>query len=245
MDYRAYKLDKTELIKYGACGLGLAAVIAYVFYKSLIVFLILSPLTILYPKYKKKDLKLKRDRRLATQFREGIQTLSSSLSAGFSFENAMRESEGEVKVLFGEESMIAREFAYINHRVSMNIPIETAWEEFAQRTDSEDIRNFARIVKAAKRSGGELNSIIAHSADTIGDKIRIDEEIKTMTAARRLEQTIMDVIPVGIILYIDLTSPGFFDTLYTTPAGRMIMTGCLGIYAAAILISKKVLNIEV
>ena len=245
MDYKVYKLSKEEWIKYGLIGIGLAGVIAYVFYKSIVVFIILSPLAYLYPKYKKNDLKLKRDRKLAGEFREGIQTLSSSLSAGFSFENAMKESESEIKLLYGEGSMIAGEFSYINHRVSMNIPIEKAWEEFAQRTDSEDIRNFARVVKVAKRSGGELNSIIAHSADTLGDKIKIDEEIKTMTAAKRLEQSIMNVIPVGIILYIDLSSPGFFDTLYTTLMGRIVMTGCLAVYVIAILISKKVLNIEV
>ena len=226
-------------------GLAFAAVFAYVFYRSVAVAILLAPLAVIYPIFKKKDLKAKRDARLAEEFKEGIMILSSSLSAGFSFENAMRESEAELRILYGDKSLIVGEFELINHRVSMNIPIEQAWEEFAQRSDSEDIRNFVQVIKVAKRSGGELNSIIAHTSDTIGDKIRIEEEILTITSAHRLEQSIMNLVPIFIVIYIDMSSPGFFDSMYTGIAGRVVMTICFAIYLLAIFLSKKILEIEI
>ena len=45
--------------------------------------------------------------------------------------------------------------------------------------------------------------------------------------------------------YVDLTSPGFFDVMYTTGAGKMVMTVCLGIYLAAVAAAWKILEIEV
>ena len=234
-----------ESVRYGLTGLLFAGVLAYVFYRSFVVFLLLSPAGIIYPLYKKKDLKEKRKSKLLSEFREGITVLSSSLSAGYSFENAMKESESELRLLFGDKSLIVQEFETINHKVSVNVPIETAWTEFADRSDSEDIRNFVQVIRVAKRSGGELTSVIARTADTIGDKIRIEEEIKTITSAKRLEQTIMNFIPVFIVLYIDVTSPGFFDPLYTGVTGRVVMTACLIVYLLAIYLSKRILDIEI
>jgi len=227
-------------------GIAGAGIIAYIFYRSWIAFVILAvPAAILFPQYKRRELLYKRRRRLAVEFREGITVLSSSLAAGYSMENAMAESEGELRLLFGDNSIIVQEFNAINSRINMNIPIEVGWQEFADRSGLDDIRNFVQVIKVAKRSGGELNAIIAHSANTIGDKIQIKEEIITMTAAKSFEQKIMTVIPIAIVLYIDFTSPGFFDWLYSCLAGRAIMTVCLLVYIAAIVLSAKILRIEI
>ena len=245
-DYTEYKLSAAEWIKYGALGILLAGIAAYVFYRNMIIFAVMAvPAAVLFPLYKKKDLFLERRRKLSSEFREGITIMASALSAGYSMENAMLESAEELKLLYGPGAMIVTEFEYINHRVRMNIPIEVAWQEFADRSGIDDIRNFAQVIRVAKRSGGELNSIIMRSADTIGDKIQIKEEILTQTSAKRLEQRIMSIIPVVIVLYIDVTSPGFFNVLYEGPLGRIVMTACLLAYAAAIVIGHKILEIEI
>ena len=79
----------------------------------------------------------------------------------------------------------------------------------------------------------------------IGDKVQVKEEILTLTASKRFEQNIMNLIPLIIVLYIDRTSPGFFTLMYTTIIGRIVMTGCLLFYLIALKLSWKILNIEV
>ena len=107
----------------------------------------------------------------------------------------------------------------------------------------QDVDQFARVFAAAKRSGGELTDIISQTAGIIRDKIQVQEEIHTLTAARVFEQKIMNGIPFGIILYIDFTSPGFFHVMYETWLGRIFMTACLGIYVGAVFLAKKILDI--
>ena len=53
-----------------------------------------------------------------------------------------------------------------------------------------------------------------------------------MLASRIFEQKIMNLIPFLIVLYIDLTSPGFFSVMYRTWMGRGVMTMCLAAYGA-------------
>lgn len=246
IDYSVYVLSVREWIQYGTVGVALATIIAYVFYRSVIAFVILAiPAAILFPIYMRRSLLMSRRRRLASEFREGITVLASCLAAGYSMENAMKESELQLAELLGHDSIIVREFDQINSRVGVNTPIETCWQDFADRSGIDDIRNFVQVIKVAKRSGGALNGIIARSADTIGDKIQIKEEIITMTAAKRLEQKIMDVIPIAIVIYIDTTSPGFFNMMYSGILGRVIMSVCLAVYIAAIYISGRILEIEI
>ena len=44
---------------------------------------------------------------------------------------------------------------------------------FAKRSGIEEIRSFAQIFKAARRSGGQLGMIISHVSEIIGGKIQV------------------------------------------------------------------------
>lgn len=245
ISYGEYRLSVSEWFRYICEAAGIAAAAAYVFYRSLPVFFFCIPFMIWFPLYKKKDLILLRKRKLLLQFREALSVLAGALSAGYSMENALLESVRELELLYGRDGLIVREFAYMSHLVSMNIPVEKAMDEFSERAGLDDIRNFARVLRIAKRSGGEIVPIISHTADVIGDKVQVKEEIMTITAAKRFEQSIMNLIPLFIVIYIDRTSPGFFTPMYTTIAGRAVMTVCLLAYAFALRLSWKILDIEV
>lgn len=70
-------------------------------------------------------------------------------------------------------------------------------------------------------------------------------EIQTCLAAKKLEQNIMSLVPVLILAYIQLVSPGFLDGMYHNAAGVVIMSLCLGIYALAWYWGRKIVTIEV
>ena len=97
----------------------------------------------------------------------------------------------------------------------------------------------------AKRSGGKLVPVIRRTVQIMEDRIQVKEEIRTLTASRRFEQKIMNGMPVLMVLYIDTTSPGFFDGMYTTMAGRAVMTGCLAVYLLSCWLSGKILDIRI
>ncbi len=87
--------------------------------------------------------------------------------------------------------------------------------------------------------------VIRHTVEIMEDRFQVKEEIRTLTASRQLEQKVMNVMPILIVLYIDSTSPGFFQVIYTTMAGRIIMSACLAVYAVSCYLSWKILDIKV
>lgn len=245
IDYNSYKFTVLEWLKYSLFAIALTALGSYIFYKSIIIFFILFPFCFLYPNLKRKYLIAEKKRKLVLEFKEAIMILSSLLNAGYSLENSVKEALVELRLLYSKDNLIIREFEYINQLIYMNISVEKAFDDLAYRSHSEDIKSFAKVLRIAKRSGGELESIISHTVNVIGDKVRVKEEIVTMTAAKRFEQSVMNIFPLFIILYIDISSPGFFNIMYTTIIGRLCMSMGLIVYLFAMYISKSLLNIEV
>ena len=152
VDYSTYRLTAGEWLLYGALGVGACGLASYVFYRSVVVFLILMPVGACYPLYRRSNLKKERARRLELQFKEGIQVLSSFLSAGYSLENGLTLSIKELEILFGRREMITEEFRILSDGIRMNRPAEELFMDFGRRSGVEDVDNFAQVLSAAKRS---------------------------------------------------------------------------------------------
>lgn len=222
----------------------LACLINTIFYRNLLAVLFFSSLSIVVPLIMKQTLCRKRKNQLGSQFKDAIMALSSALQAGYSAENAWREAWQEMICIYGEEGLITREFAAMVKAISVNETPEQVLEEFAERSGLEEIRSFSQVFRLAKRSSGDLVSIIDSTSRTISEKLRVREEIVTVTTARQLEQTIMSFIPAAIILYLRLAFIGFLDVLYEGIFGRVVMTVCLLIYGTAVLLGRRMVRPE-
>lgn len=226
-------------------AMAVAAFLGLFFYRSFTAVFFMIPTGIVYLALLEKKKKSEKRQRLRNEFKDAILSVAANLRAGYAVENAFRETLQEMKLLHGSEAMIYREFYKIMQGISNGISIETLMRQFAKRTEIAEIQEFADVFALAKRSGGNLTEIIHETAMMIGEKIDVEKEIQVLIAAKRLEQNIMSVIPFAIVLYVGVTSKGYFDVLYTTSAGRVIMTVCLGVYGAAYIIGKKIIEIQV
>lgn len=241
-----YKLTPADWLRQGAIGAALCAAIAFTFYKSLKLFVLILPAGVIaYPLIMREKLKEKRQWELVLQFREAIWSMSGYMNAGLSPENALIQTIPDIEKLYGKNSMMYREFGRIASGIKMNIPMERFIADLALRSDSDDIRSFAEVFSIVKRSGGSMREVVEKTSNVIRDKITVMEEIKTMTASKRYEQNIMNVIPFAIILYMDASSAGFMDVMYGTFAGRITMTFCLILIAFAYFMSTKIMNIKI
>lgn len=219
--------------------------IFFLFYRSFLISFIAIPISFLYIKQKKEQLKEERQWQLMLQFRDGITSLSNSLNAGYSIENAFSEAIIDLKTIYEEDAYIIKEFHFIISRLKRNETIEDILYEFADRTGIEDIYNFAQVFITAKRTGGNIIKIIRNTSKSIGDKIEIKREIKTLITAKKYESRIMNLIPFGMILYMWCFSPGFLDPLYHNVMGVIIMTGAMLAYYGAYCLSEKIMNINI
>ena len=125
------------------------------------------------------------------------------------------------------------------------MPVEDLFLSLGERTGIEDIENFAAVFSTAKRTGGDMEKVIQTSARMLGDKIDVKKEIEATLAAKKAEQMIMSLMPAGIILYLQLTSPGFLEVLYGNAFGVCAMSACLGIYGLSYWMGRRIVDIQV
>lgn len=244
-DYSIYRLNGRERLLYTAEGILLISLTGYFFYRSWIACLGLIPVLFLFLREKKKNLAAKRRQELGIEFKDMILAVAANQKAGYSIENAFRESYRDMELLYGAESVICKEIRYIIVGLDNNVVLEKLIYSLGLRSNLPDIVQFADVFFIAKKSGGNMTDILARTAAMIEQKTETDKEIQVMISAKKMEQKIMNMVPFLIIFYVNSTSKGFFDTLYHNPIGIIIMTVCFGFYMAAYLLSRRIVEIEV
>lgn len=245
MDYEKYRLTGKEIFIVILEAIAISILVSILFFDSL-WGMIICPIAIV-ALWKRKVLAVIEERRkiLAGEFQTVLKNVSGSMLAGFSLENAFVQAQKELKQLYGENSIMYMELQSINNRVSMNTPIEGLLENLAERTRVEDIYNFADILSFAKRTGGNFVEIIDGTVNKMWAKYETSREIEVAISAKRLEQKVMNVIPIVLLAYMKITSAEYMSVLYGNIVGIVFMCFCLIGYVGAIYLAEQILAIKV
>ena len=171
--------------------------------------------------------------------------MAGALKAGYSVENAIRETNRDLIGMYDANTRIRKEYGQMVRKLDLNLSVVTVLNEFAAEVKQEDVTNFITVYAAAKVSGGDSIAIIRDAARTIGEKIDTEREIQTMLAAKKLEFEIMSVIPFIMILYMKMTFGEFLSVLYGTWTGCIVMSICLALYLGAYRFGRRILQIEI
>ena len=245
IDYDKYRFTIKEYIVLLGGILCVCIMVNYLCFRAWWAYVIMAPLAVFLFKWQRQSLIKARRERLKIQFNDALHALQIALEAGYSMENAVSACVNDLRGMYEPREPIIQEFEYIKKQMHISVPIETLFMDLGNRSQVEDIQNFASIYAIAKRSGGNLNAILNKTARMIEEKIETSKEINASIAAKRMEQLIMSIVPCGIILYVQLTSPGYMDVLYGNVLGVAVMTVCLFLYAVAFYLGKKIMEIEV
>ncbi len=242
MNYDRYTFSRTESVIYPAAGLFIDFLIAWAFFREAVAFFIfLIPVEAVFLREVKKSLAEKRRYEFSLEFREAILSVQASLVAGYSVENAFIEAARVMENMYGE-SIITKEFRILTRRLRSNEALEKILSDLAERSGIEDIGDFAGVFSAAKRSGGDYIRIIRRAVDSISDKMDVRRDIRTAISSKRYENRIMEAVPFGIIIYLNISSSEFLSPLYHNIRGAAVMTACLGLYGAGFALAEHIMS---
>ncbi len=223
-------------------GAGVTIFFAYFFYRSVWAIPFMLPvgvMAIILSQRKKKE----RDNRYhLEQFKECILSVEASLRAGYAVENAFAESIRDMKMMFGEYSKIVEELLFIQKGLRNNETLETLLLTVAEESENSEIVEFAEVFSIAKRNSGNVSGVIDLYSTIISQRLENEQEIQTLLASKRMEQRIMNVMPFGMVLYLDITNPGYFAMLFHNLTGVVLMSICLIAYVTSFLWSEKIFS---
>ncbi|MDE6972507.1 MAG: hypothetical protein K2P38_05310 [Lachnospiraceae bacterium] len=212
----------------------------YFFYRSLWAMFPLGLVGVMYYRAEIKELILKKKDMAKEQFKELLMLVSTGQKAGFSAENAFLSSYPDMKLLYGEDSSICKMLRILKTGRENNVDFSALWRQIGDWTDIPEIQEFAAVYEISGKYSGNMAGVMEKTAGMIVKKMETEKEIEVLLSARKLEQKIMNAMPFLIMLYVNLTSPGYFDKLYHSLAGAAVMTLCLGVYLGAYILSRKI-----
>lgn len=246
VDYDFYSMTVREkLMCIMAAAIAIFGV-AYVFYRSMMISLLLTPLALLYPRIRIREIIRERKTELNLQFREMLYSIASSLSAGKSIELAFEDAGKELSIQYHDpDTFILAELQQIIRRIEMNDTVEEALNDLAARSHLEDMTNFADVFSICKRSGGNLVQVVRNTAEIISEKIDVRQEINVLLTEKRLEYKVLNIIPVFIVLLLSAGAEEFMSPVFTEPLGRVAVTFALLLFAGAYIVSKSIMDIGV
>lgn len=244
MNYDKYIFSTREWIQYGLEYLIICAAVAYLFYDSLLAFVILIPFSFLYFRIRRQKNKEKRIIELKNQFIQMISCMATSLRAGFSIENSLIEAAKDVERMFGCDSVMAKELQNMIVQINLGIRIEELMSDFSDRTGVEEIKDFATVFSIAKRSGGKFSEIIERCSLMMVANRETENQIEILISGKKYEQRVLSVIPFALIAALRYTSSDFISVLYHNLFGAALMSICILIYLLSLYLSEKISNIK-
>lgn len=186
----------------------------------------------------------KQRRALNNQFRDMLESLNTSLSAGKNVVDSFHAVYDDMKVQYDEGAYILKELEIILSGMANNVDIEELLADFGTRSGIDDISSFANVFKICYRKGGNIKDTIRSTHEILRDKMEINEDIETIVTANKTEQNIMILMPIALIGVIKMMSPEF-ATNFTTITGIISTTIAVALFVVAYFVGKAVLNIKV
>ena len=239
------RLDIKEWISAISVYIVLAVAAAMLFYDSLAAALVFAPGFPLFIRYVKNSVKRKREEQLTEEFLRCLSSVSTSLSAGISPENAFAAAASDMEKMYGSRSVMKKELDTLNLQTATGTGLADALFDLAARIRIADVYDFAVVFAVAKEKGANLGSVISRCVGIMEQKIEAETEAAVMIRSKQYEQRIMCIIPPGIIAYLRLSSAGFIRVLYHNSLGIVVMSVCLLVYVFAIWLSERIGDIRV
>lgn len=219
-----------------------------VFLTSLFVYLLsrdfLLVFVFLFIAYKLPDMiisykKKKRIREFDAQLTEAIVIISNSLKAGYSFLQAIAVVSEQIKEPLGKE------FKRLLKEMSLGIEDKEAFLNLQNRVDSEDLNLLINAILIQKDIGGNLSEILDNISETIRERQKIKNELKTLTAQGKLTGMIISMLPVFLGGVIYIFNKEYIMLLFTTKIGIGMLIFSLISEFIGLFFIKKVISIEI
>jgi tight adherence protein B len=198
------------------CGLGVAAVpAAYVY--------------------------IERNRRLATfsqQLPYVLDFLRSALSAGHTL------LRGVQMATENSPEPIATELRLVVDQIRLGTNLADALENMFRRAPEESLGFLVAAVRVQADVGSSISEILDRVTDTIRDRQRLQQEIRTLTAQTRMSGMIVAALPFLLLGFFTIIRPTYTYPLFHDPLGIRMLEAAIVLDAVAMLSIRHMVQVD-
>lgn len=163
----------------------------------------------------------KRRGKFETQLTDTIQMLVGGLRVGHSVLRSVEAAAQEADAPTSEELL------RIVNETRIGKDARQAFEDVADRMDSEDFRWIAQAIQINREVGGDLAEVLEQVAGTIRERSEIKGQIRSLSAEGKMSAYVLMVMPIGVAVILAIINPGYLNVFVEHPIGLMMLVGGL------------------
>ncbi len=176
---------------------------------------------LLYAQYRQKA----RRERLLMQLAAAFDLMTRVLRSGHSVPHAFQA------VADSFEPPIAHEFAYCQEQQNLGLLPEVTYRDLARRTGVLEIKIFVMAMMIQRQAGGNLSEVLERLASLVRERVRLRNQIRTLTAEGRLQSVVLLVLPPLMYFVMRFINRPYADVLLDHPGLLAAMAASMGLGA--------------
>lgn len=216
----------------------LPALIAYIISNNFLIVLIIAFLGGVLPVVYLRIKTQQRSALFATQLADTLQMLSNSLRSGFSFEQALTSIQKDGTPPASDE------FGRAASELNFGMSLEDALNGVTERMQNTDMKLLTSAVLIQQKTGGNLANLVDTISGTIRERIKLQKNIKALTAQGRMSGYVIGALPVVLFILISTINPSYMSMFYTTTLGKALIVASIFLELIAFVIIKKMTTLS-
>lgn len=258
MDYHVYEMTTGEKLVSGMIAFVVGGLVSMIFYGGLFkqegtatlytyisdvsIFCIVGLVAaIAFISIRRKQLLEKRHNDLRAQFRDMLESMTASLAANGTVQDAFISAYNDMKIQYSDNAYITKELEQMVYATRNNVPLEDMIDDFAKRSGIDDVKDFADVFRVSRGPGGNMSNVMRQTHSIIGDKMAIEDEIDAKINSNKLELNIIMVAPFLIVAMLRFTNPTFAES-FVTLKGVLVSTAALILFYISYLLGQKIID---
>lgn len=165
--------------------------------------------------------------------------LANALKASPSLGEAIQSSARLMRAPFSEElDLVIKE-------MKLGTPLDQAVLNMSTRIKSRIISSSLATILVGRQTGGDLPQILEQSAATLREMQRLEGVVRTKTAEGKMQAIVLAAIPFVLLVALHQVDNQWLVPLFETTIGWVVLTAATIFWAAAILLARRILTVDI
>jgi tight adherence protein B len=154
---------------------------------------------------------------LEMQFVDGLGICARALRAGLPLLGSFQLISEEIDKPVGDI------FNRICREQMMGKDLKDSVKKVVKTVPSPELKLFATAIAIQLQSGGNLADLMDSLAAVVRTRIRLNRRVRILTAQTQLSKKVLIALPIILFLLLNVISPSYMVTFYTTTAGKYML----------------------
>jgi len=182
---------------------------------------------------------IKRKKQIEEDMLKAIIIMNSAFKSGRTTMQAVEIVKNELVGPIGDEF----EKMYID--ITFGLELDVVFERFSKRIDSDDARYISASLTILNKTGGNIVKVFSSIEKSFFNRRKLQHELKTLTSSADIMFKVLVSAPFLIFLLIYVLNPTYFNPLFTTQVGLIILFLIILIFVLYVYFVKRIMRIKV